>query len=172
VWSRDATRGAWYVTALCLNWLLGAASYYLLPSLGPVYARPGLFADLPETGVSRLQQSLLETRVEVLADPWGTAAVHGIGAFASLHVSIVLTGALVAHLMGLHRVVRTGMWAFFGLTVLATLYFGWHYVLDDVAGVGIGVLSVWLAAKMTGQEASATRLSGWVRSVTPVGAVR
>ncbi|MDP9435671.1 MAG: phosphatase PAP2 family protein [Actinomycetota bacterium] len=172
VWSRDATRGAWYVTALCLNWLLGAASYYLLPSLGPVYARPGLFSDLPETGVSRLQQSLLETRVEVLADPWGTAAVHGIGAFASLHVSIVLTGALVAHLMGLHRVVRTGMWAFFGLTVLATLYFGWHYVLDDIAGVGIGVLSVWVAAKMTGQEASATRLSAWVRSVTPVGAAR
>ena len=156
IWTRDSGRGAWYVTAMGLCWAIGAASYYVLPSLGPVYARPGLFSDLPATGVTRLQESLLESRVEVLTDPWATGALHGIGAFASLHVAIVFAGALVVHRMGLAPLVRWGMWAFFGLTVVATVYFGWHYLLDDVAGLGIGWFSVWLAGVTTGQQSEVT----------------
>jgi membrane-associated phospholipid phosphatase len=152
VWARDVRAGAWYVTALCLNWLLGTVSYYLLPSLGPVFVRPGLFADLPETGVTALQRSLLENRLEVLADPIAANAVQGIAGFASLHTSIVLTGALVAHRMGLHRVVRWSMWVFFVLTVVATVYFGWHYLIDDVAGVGIAFASLWIAGRATGHR--------------------
>jgi membrane-associated phospholipid phosphatase len=150
VWARSVRVGAWYVTALGLNWLLGAASYYLLPSLGPVFVRPALFADLPETGVSALQRSLLEARLEVLADPGGAAAIQGIAGFASLHVSIVFTGALVAHKLGLHRLVRWPMWVFFALTVVSTIYFGWHYLVDDVAGLAIGYASVWLGARAAG----------------------
>jgi hypothetical protein len=158
VWARNVRTGAFYVTALCLNWLLGTASYYLVPSLGPVFVRPGLFADLPETGVSALQRSLLNTRVEVLADPAAATAVQGIAGFASLHVSIVFTGALVAHRLGLHRAVRWGMWLFLVLTVLATVYFGWHYVVDDIAGLAMGALAVWIAWRWTcggGQERKA-----------------
>ena len=150
VWARSARIGAFYVTALSLNWLMGAASYYVLPSLGPIFAKPELFVDLPETGVTALQRSLLETRVEVLADPATAGAIQGIAGFASLHVSIVLTGALVAHRLGLHRVVRSTMWVFFALTVVSTIYFGWHYIVDDIAGVGIGFLAVWIAWRATG----------------------
>ena len=35
VWSRNVTYGYWYVTANCLCWTLGTASYYAIPSLGP-----------------------------------------------------------------------------------------------------------------------------------------
>ncbi len=154
VWTRDTGRGAWYVTALGLCWSLGAASYYLIPSLGPVYARPGLFSDLPVTGVTRLQESLLAARVEVLTDPWATNALHGVAAFASLHVAIIFTAALVAQRMGLARGLRYAMWVFFVLTVLSTVYFGWHYLLDDIAGAGIGWVSVWLAGHATGQVAA------------------
>ena len=150
VWSRSLLTGALYVTALSLDWLLGAASYYLLPSLGPVFAAPELFARLPETGVSRLQQSLYDARLEVLADPVGTNAVHGIAGFASLHVAIVLTGCLVARRLALPRLVQLGMWVFFVLTVVSTVYFGWHYLIDDVAGALIGWGSVVVAAKVTG----------------------
>ena len=150
VWARSARVGAFYVTALSLNWLLGTASYYLVPSLGPVFVRPELFADLPRTGVTALQESLLETRLEVLADPATATAVQGIAGFASLHVSIVFTGALVAQRLGLHRSVRWAMWLFLVLTALSTVYFGWHYVIDDVAGLAIGGFAVWLAARATG----------------------
>jgi CDP-diacylglycerol---glycerol-3-phosphate 3-phosphatidyltransferase len=34
--------------------------------------------------------------------------------------------------------------------MVATLYFGWHYVVDDIAGLGIGVIAVLLAGVATG----------------------
>lgn len=149
VWSHDLRTGYWYVTALCVNWILGVASYYALPALGPIFVEPAGFADLPKTGVSELQATLLSARHEVIADPHSTNEVHGIAAFASLHVSIVFTAALLAHLVGLRRELRWGMWTFFALTVLATIYFGWHYVIDDVAGVAMGGFAVWVGAAVT-----------------------
>ncbi len=146
--SRDA---AWYVTALCLNWTLGTASYYLLPSMGPVYAQPGLFSALPETGTSRLQDSLLVSRWLVLMDPQGTERIQSIAAFASLHVSIIFTAALIAQLTLRSIAVRAVLWAFFVLTVTATIYFGWHYVVDDIAGLAIGAAAVLIAGWATGR---------------------
>ena len=168
VWSSGLSRGAWYVTALCFNWILGTASYYVLPSLGPIYVERFRFEDLPVTEVSGLQDSLLGNRVEVLADPYATQSVHGIAAFASLHVSIVFTAALVAHLVRLPGLVRWSLWMLVVLTVLATIYFGWHYLVDDIAGLGIGALSVWLAALATGWRSARTRRVPAGRS-TPVG---
>ncbi len=146
IWFDDLSLGAWYVTALSFNWLLGALSYYLLPSLGPIYVHPGTFSDLPDTAVTGLQEGLWRNRIEVLADPHATNDVHGIAAFASLHVSVVFTAALVAQLARLNRPLRWSLWAFVALTSLATVYFGWHYVVDVPAGLAIGALSIWLAA--------------------------
>jgi hypothetical protein len=152
VWSRDLRRGYWWVTALCVNWVLGALSYYVLPALGPAFVRPDLFVDLPATGATALQSSLWEHRLEVLADPYATNETHGIAAFASLHVSIVLSAALVAHFLRLARAVRWSLWGFLALTVIATLYFGWHYIIDDVAAVPIAGLAVWFGAVATGHR--------------------
>jgi hypothetical protein len=98
IWGRNVRIGSWYVTALCLNWLLGAVSYYLVPSLGPVFVHPERYAGLPETGVSLLQESLARARLEVLADPTGADAIAGVAGFASLHCSVVFTAVLMAHL--------------------------------------------------------------------------
>ena len=152
VWQRQLHRGLWYVTSMNFAWILGVASYYALPSLGPVYVEPSLFADLPATGVSALQQSLLEHRGEVLASPHAAEGVQSIAAFASLHVAIVFVAALVAQLLRLRRAIRVGMWTFLALTIVATIYFGWHYILDDVAGLVIGGLAVALGALCTGHS--------------------
>ena len=48
----DLRAGLFLTTALAINWSLAAASYFLLPSLGPVYAESAQFAGLPSTGVS------------------------------------------------------------------------------------------------------------------------
>lgn len=150
VWSARVGAGLWYVTALCITWMLGELSYYVLPSLGPVYSRPSLFSDLPNTGVSRLQASLMEQRHEVIANPHGTDAVQSIAGFASLHVAVVLTAALIAQFVGAARLVRYGLWIFLGFTLLATIYFGWHYLVDDVAGVAIALAAVYGGARMVG----------------------
>jgi membrane-associated phospholipid phosphatase len=149
--------GLWWVLALGVNWTLGIVSYYLVPSMGPAFVAPGLFANLPETGVSRLQDALIVERAQVLADPTATNAVQSIAGFASLHASIVFSAALIAHLLGLNRALRIGLWIYLVLTLLATVYFGWHYVLDDVAGFAIGGFAVWISALLTGNRAALRR---------------
>ena len=149
VWGRNVRIGSWYVTALCLNWLLGAVSYYLLPSLGPVFVHPERYAALPETGVSLLQENLARARLEVLADPTGADAIAGIAGFASLHCSVVFTAVLMAHLARLPLFVRVALWVFLLLTITATAYFGWHYLIDDVAGLLLGAVSVLIAERVT-----------------------
>lgn len=150
IWSSELAHGVWYVCALCFNWVLGIASYYAVPSVGPVYSEPFRFSELPVTSVSELQDSLYQDRLEILAHSHTTDAIHGIAAFASLHVSIVFTAALIARRTGVPKLVQRVLWIYLGLTLLATIYFGWHYLLDDVAGFGVGALSVWLAGLALG----------------------
>jgi|GEM_PF-428486 len=151
IWSRRYGAGFWYTMALGLNWTLGVASYYIVPTLGPIFVFPGLFDALPATGVSDLQEVLIIERALVTWDADATTSVQSIAGFASLHVSIVFTAALIAQLLRLPRLVTGALWAFLTLTVLATVYFGWHYVVDDIAGFMIGGVSVYVGALATGQ---------------------
>jgi CDP-diacylglycerol--glycerol-3-phosphate 3-phosphatidyltransferase len=36
--------------------------------------------------------------------------------------------------------------------MISTIYLGWHYIIDDIAGMIIGVLAVWLGAIATGHR--------------------
>ena len=150
-WSRNASLGAWYATALSLNWVLGAASYYILPTLGPAFFQPSMFAELPESSVSALQIALFRNGTAFKADPTG-ADIYGIAGFASLHVSVVVTACLFFSRTGQRLAVRIAGYIFLLLTVLATVYFGWHYLADDFAGVFIGWLAVSLGAWATGNR--------------------
>ena len=158
VWSSRLRVGVWYVTTLSICWLLGALSYYLVPAMGPAYAEPTLFYALPQTGVSDLQATLFDHRAQVLFDPQGTSAVQSIAAFASLHIAVVFAAALLAQLAGAPRALRIGLWTFLVLTSVATIYFGWHYVVDDVAGLLIGAIAVYGGARMCGVELRRMRL--------------
>ncbi|HSU02941.1 MAG TPA: phosphatase PAP2 family protein [Nocardioides sp.] len=150
VWTRRSRTGELYVTAVSFNWLLGVAVYYLVPSLGPIYSAPGDFADLPATFNTDVQQLLLDDRVAVLAGAWDTRAVQTIAAFASLHVAITVTTCLVAELIRLPHWIRGSAWTFAFLTSLSTVYLGWHFFVDVLAGAVVGVAAVVLAAVATG----------------------
>ena len=160
VWSKNVSTGFWYVTALCVNWVLGALSYYWIPSLGPFMWKPSLFIDLPHTGVTDLQQALANGRASYLDDPHATQSVQSVAAFASLHVSIIFTAALICHFVIPNKWVRWVMWVFFVLTAISTIYFGWHYLLDDLAGLAIGFLAVWIGAMTTGHKMRVQRDKG------------
>ena len=152
VWSRHARASEWYVTAVAVDWVLGVATYFAVPPLGPVYADRGDFVDLAPTWVTSLQTAMIDDRAAVLADPWGTGAVQTIAAFASLHVAITVTACLCAELMGLPRWVRTSLWVFLVLTVLSTVYLGWHYFADTVGGAALGAAGVLVGAWVTGNH--------------------
>ncbi len=165
VFSTDLRPALFYVTAQSINWGLGNISYFLLPSLGPIYFEPGAFSGLSGSEVTRLQAVLLEQRVDFLADP-ATGTPQSIAAFASLHISMSFTAALAAHLLGLGRRLRLALWVWVGITTIGTVYLGWHYFLDDVAGVAMGALALVLARALTGLDLRAERARR--RSTTPV----
>lgn len=126
------------------TWILGTASYYMIPTLGPVFSAPQEFAMLPHTAVTSMVEGNIADRKEFLADPQAPGSFVGISAFASLHVGftttvllmmIYLRKRLLAWLVGLYLIP----------VVLATVYFGWHFTLDLVGGVVLAALSVGIA---------------------------
>jgi PAP2 superfamily len=151
VWSRNVSFGYWYVTAQCICWTLGTASYYMIPTLGPNFAFPWLYSNLDTTGVSALQDALYYGRQSVRFDPFANG-VQSVAGFASLHVAVTLLMALVAQYTVRHRIIRVTLWAYMGITVLSTTYFGWHYIADDIAGAIIAFVSFYIGGIATGQK--------------------
>ena len=156
VFSADLSTSLFFATALSINWLIGIASYFLLPSLGPAFADPGAFAALPHSQVTNLQQMLLDDRSGFLRNT-ETGTPQAIAAFASLHIAMSFTSAIVAHRLRLNRRLRVALWTWLALTALTTIYHGWHYVVDDLAGLLIGLISVAVARLLTGYDFRPTR---------------
>ena len=61
--------------------------------------------------------------------------MQSVAGFASLHCAITLLVALMVQYTIDIRWLRIAVWVNFCVTAIATLYFGWHYIADDVAGV-------------------------------------
>jgi hypothetical protein len=156
VWSRSVSGGSWLVTAVGVDWALGAITYYLVPTVGPVYIHPDVFAGLAHTPVTTIQQSMLADREAVLADPSATHAVQTIAAFASLHVGVTVTVCVIAYWLRLDRRIQWALWAFLALTIVSTVYLGWHYATDCLGGAVLGFVGAWLAAIGTGNH-----VRGW-----------
>jgi hypothetical protein len=166
VWTRHTRAGEWYVTALALDWCLGAAAYVLLPTVGPIYSDPQTYAELPDTYVTRLQESMWADRVAVLADPVGAETLQTIAAFASLHVGIMVTICLIAELVRMPRWVRVSGWVFLALTIVSTVYLGWHFAVDVLGGAALGAFAVWLAGMATGNRVG-LRMRLVIQSASP-----
>ncbi|GAA1798414.1 hypothetical protein GCM10009795_049870 [Nocardioides hankookensis] len=149
VWSRNLSYGWWFVTSQGIAWTLGTISYYALPTLGPGLEYTYLYNALAHTGTSDLMSSLVNARQGVL---WGDGQAQTVAGFASLHTGIALLWALMVQFTVQNRIIRIAFWVNFGLIVVATLYFGWHYVADDIAGVAIALVSFYLGGIASGQR--------------------
>ncbi|NYI99453.1 hypothetical protein HNR19_000152 [Nocardioides thalensis] len=152
VWSRNLSYGYWFVTSQCLCWSLGTLSYYLLPTVGPGIERPGDFEGLDHTATTDLMNSIANARGQILNDPTQTEIVNSVAGFASLHCAITLLLALMVQYTLRSKTLNWIVWINFALTVVATLYFGWHYVADDIAGVAIAIISFYVGGIASGQK--------------------
>jgi hypothetical protein len=149
VWSRNLSYGYWFVTSQCIAWTLGTLSYYALPTLGPGLQYPQLYTDLAHTDTTDLMYSLVDARQHVL---WGDGAAQTVAGFASLHTGITLLLALMIQFTLRRRLWKVLGWTNFGLTVIATLYFGWHYVADDIAGIMLAIVAFYVGGIASGQK--------------------
>jgi hypothetical protein len=132
-----------FVTAAMWAWILGVGSYYLIPSLGPFHAVPAEFSGLTPTSIQTTQQSYLEQRNHLLSHPHAPDAFAQISAFASLHCALTCLVFLMARYYGL-RLMSWLAGLFLLGTLLATVYLGWHFAVDDLAGLAIAWVSVQL----------------------------
>ena len=156
VWSRNLSHGYWFATSQCLAWSLGTLSYYALPTLGPGLEYPPLYADLAKTPTNDLMDALVRARQQIRLGGYDGQGVEGIvnsvAGFASLHCAITLLVALMIQYTLKSRVLKIVFWANFGFTAVATVYFGWHYLADDIAGVMIAFISFYVGGIASGQK--------------------
>jgi hypothetical protein len=132
-----------FVVSAMWAWILGVGSYYLIPTLGPFHAAPEEFAGLTRTSIQRTQAAYVQQRDHLLANPHAHDAFAQISAFASLHCALSALVFLMARYYGL-RVLSWAAGVFLAGTIVATVYLGWHFVVDDVAGLAIAWVSVQL----------------------------
>jgi PAP2 superfamily len=148
--------GVTVLASLIWVWVLGTISYYAVPSLGPFDDRPQDFAGLPETLVTRTQALYMEQRAHLLAHPHAPDAFAQVSAFASLHVGVTTVITLMAAQLGFTRTARL-LRVYLALTCVATVYLGWHFVVDDIAGLAIGWFAVRLGTLTTCGSADQTQ---------------
>lgn len=147
VFTQRIRDGYVFIASALWVWILGVGSYYLIPSLGPFHAAPQEFAGLPHTMVQDTQTLYMAQRANLLAHPHAAGAFAQISAFASLHVAVTSLILLMAYYYRLRWAVRA-MTLFLIGTVLATIYLGWHFAVDDVAGLAIALIGVTLGRLM------------------------
>ena len=134
-------KGYVFLASLVWVWIFGTASYYLIPSLGPFDYEPQIFAGLPTTIVTHTQALYMDQRAHLLADPSAPDAFAQVSAFASLHVGVTTVITLMLAYYGLRRLFAV-MVVYLAGTMVATVYLGWHFFVDDIAGLLIAVLAV------------------------------
>jgi hypothetical protein len=157
VWSRNIGFGYWFATSQCIAWTLGTASYYALPTLGPGFYHPWLYQTVEGTAAGRLMNSLANSRVWAINTSAPslqdlTSTLSGVAGFASLHVAITLLVALMIQYTTTIRWLKIVFWVNASITAVATIYFGWHYVADDIAGVAIALFSFYVGGWASGQS--------------------
>ena len=96
-------------------------------------------------------ESLSNTRHQVMI-VGVEGVVQSIAGFASLHCAITLLVALMVQFTLRSRVLKIVFWTNFAITVVATIYFGWHYLADDIAGIMIALISFYVGGVASGQK--------------------
>jgi hypothetical protein len=122
-----------FLSAFFLLWLGALLIVYLLPTTGPCFFDPSTVQYLPETEVSILQSDLWRHKMILETNPNAPNAMYLISGLPSLHLAAIVLGSLYLSRIG--KVWAGLSWLFAALTVVTTIYFGWHYVLDDVLAV-------------------------------------
>jgi hypothetical protein len=132
-----------FVASAAWVWILGIVSYYLIPTIGPFASAPRHFAGLPHTVVTSTQAQFVGQRLYLLRHPHDGDAFSQLAAFGSLHVGFTCMTMLVLRHFGFRWAGRA-MTVYLGAVMLATVYLGWHFAVDDIAGLALAFAAVGL----------------------------
>jgi len=131
-----------FLLAFSMTWIVGALVVLLLPTVGPCFdAEFASVRSLPPTGVSKMQNEIWNLRQKLLQTGNGINLISG---FPSLHIAISCLGGI--YLKRVSKLLAVLAWCFFLLTTITTLYFSWHYLLDDLGGIALAIFCARFAA--------------------------
>jgi membrane-associated phospholipid phosphatase len=124
------------VLGIMLIYFFGLALFYLFPSVGPVFYTPELFADIP----NKWQKVLWGGHLAIQAnrETFAAAPFLGVAAMPSLHGAHALFLVMIARRY--HRKLFLAYLPWITLLYISTVYMGWHYVVDLVAGALISIV--------------------------------
>ena len=126
---------------------MGAISYYAFPAVRTCLLSATVLSGLTRDRHYCFKQPYGTIVLSSLRTQW-PRVIHGVAAFASLHCSVTFAIALFAHKP--HQMQYFGGAHGFSLEPhCATVYFGWHYVVDSIAGVFIGWMCVAIGQRVT-----------------------
>ncbi|HEX2880385.1 MAG TPA: phosphatase PAP2 family protein, partial [Polyangiaceae bacterium] len=140
---RDRFSLRWLFASVTLVYILGVLITMLYPSYGPCFLEPGRFSWIRETTVGRTQANLaqfydLSVKTVNAEGAFRAAAFMGIAAFPSLHVAHMVILVMIAwRTFPLYSVWMLWMTI---ATTIATIGFGWHYIVDALGGIVLAVL--------------------------------
>lgn len=141
VFANEIRKGYVFLTSAMWVWIFGVGSYYLIPTIGPFYSAAKEFAGLDHTLITATQAKYMGQRAHFLADPSAHNSFVSLAAFASLHIGFTCMVLFMFRYYGFRRVARW-MTVYLFAVMLATVYLGWHFAIDDVAGVILAYLAV------------------------------
>lgn len=141
VFTRWIREGYVFLSSAIWLWILGLGSYYLIPSLGPFASARSDFSGLEHTKITATQAKYLAERAQLLNHPGAGDSFASIGAFASLHVGFTFMIVLMLRYYGFRRPAKI-MTIYLAAVMVSTIYLGWHFVFDDIAGVALAGAAV------------------------------
>ncbi|APR83014.1 Hypothetical protein A7982_08363 [Minicystis rosea] len=149
-WSRDGRATAEFANGVTIVFTVGQLGYLAVPGYGPIHHLQGAFHGPVDGGFfwSCVQRTVA-----------AGGAMKDI--FPSLHTAVPLYFALFAYRLAARD--RRMRWAarvtaFFSLNIIvSTMLLRWHYGVDVVAGVLLGVGASWAAPRLVAFETAARR---------------
>jgi len=154
-------KGVFYrmVIAFSLTYFIGLVLYLIFPAQGPIYSQPEKFKAI-QTAMSkttnyRIQMDLWQVYEQVkehtpkkFYELSKTSGIrNGIAAFPSLHIAV--SCVLLYFLFRYNRAIFWLCFFPFWVMVISTIYFGWHYVVDDISGFFLAGIVLVLVNHMT-----------------------
>jgi hypothetical protein len=136
-----------YVSALCLCYLIGAVSYYALPSVGPAFFDPGTFVFVRDMKLETEffhQYLFYHTHAAASGTLRELPTYAFLAAMPSLHMAhefVMLWYSWKSRTFGLLATLFTLS------TYFAILVLGWHYASDMIGGVLLAVFSIFVAER-------------------------
>lgn len=131
----------------CLAFGFSVPISMIFPSLGPAFYKPELFAYIDSTISAKAMQILWKNYQLFKTNPISTKifCANGIVAMPSLHIALAYQSIIV--LGKIYSSLKLVFWILLILYIIATMYLGWHYFLDGLAGILLGLISYKVSTK-------------------------